>query len=120
MTTMPARPPAWEPLETALRARRPIRLSYHGRQRLVCPHALGWNNHRPMLLVYQASGQTSAASLDPRNRWRCMYIEEIENIVAAHDTTPWATADNYNPTHPFNTIDHVIVAVSPTARPHHS
>jgi hypothetical protein len=66
MTTTPA---AWEPLETALRQRRPINVTYHGRQRLICPHALGWNNTRPLLLAYQTGGDTTTGTLpaDPRH-----------------------------------------------------
>ena len=113
MTTPPAPPATWAPLEAALRQRQPVRVSYHGRQRVVCPHALGWNNARPMLLGYQVGGQTSTGTLDPDpcKRWRGMYIDEIDH-VHADGTTPWATADNYNPSRPFNAIDQVAVAVS--------
>ena len=55
MTTISARPPAWDTLEAALRQRRPVRLTYHGRQRTVCPHALGWKNNKAMLLAYQTA-----------------------------------------------------------------
>jgi len=111
--TLPAPPAAWASLEAALRQRHPVRVSYHGRQRIVCPHALGWNNARPMLLGYQVGGQTSTGTLDPdpRKRWRCMYIDEIDH-VHADTTTQWATADNYNPSRPFNAIDQVAAAVS--------
>jgi hypothetical protein len=118
MTTLPAPPPAWAPLEAALRARHPLSVCYHGRQRVVCPHALGWNNARPMLLGYQVGGQTSTGTLDPdpRKRWRCMYIDEIDHIHP-DETTPWATADNYNASRPFRTIEQVALAVSSDNRP---
>lgn len=64
-----------------------------------------------MLLAYQADGLTSTGSDDPRKGWRCMLVDEIDHVVAAHPTTPWWTADNYNPSRPFNAIDHVAVAV---------
>ena len=99
----------WESLETALRARRPVHLCYHGRPRLISPHALGWKTGRPMLLGYQTSDPDTA--VDPRHQWRCMYIDEIEHVAPADTQTIWATANNYNPTHPFNTIDHVTIAV---------
>ena len=115
MTTTPAPPPAWAPLEAALRQQRPLRVSYHGRQRVICPHALGWKNARPMLLGYQIGGQTSTGTLDPdpRKRWRCMFIDEIAHIDLADTTAKWASADNYNPARPFNSIDQVALAVSP-------
>jgi hypothetical protein len=112
MTTLPLRPAAWAPLEAALRQRHPVTISYHGLQRIVCVHALGWNNARPILLGYQVGGQTSTGTLDPdpRKRWRCMYIDEIDH-VHADGTTQWASADNYNPSRPFNAIDHVALSI---------
>ncbi len=114
MTTMPTMPMAWAPLEAALRQRRPVHVSYHGRQRLICPHALGWKNGRPMLLGYQTGGQTSTGKLpsDPRRRWRCLFIDEVEHVTAAEPLSAWQTADNYNYSHPFNAIDVVTVAIS--------
>jgi hypothetical protein len=89
-----------------------VRVSYHGRERLICPHALGWKNGRPMLLGYQTGGQTSTGTLhpDPRLRWRCFFVDEIDQVVA-EPASAWGTADNYNPSHPFNAIDDVSVAV---------
>ena len=107
-------PPAWADLEAALRTRRPVLVSYHGRRRLICPHALGWKDGRAMLLGYQTGGQTSTGALpaDPRQRWRCFFVDEVENVVAADTAAPWETADNYNASRPFNAIDYVSVAVS--------
>jgi hypothetical protein len=75
-----------------------------------------------MLLAYQTTSYTTTATPpdDPSKRWRCMYIDEIEYIADADPATPWETADNYNPTHPFNSIDHVSIAVSADNQPHHS
>jgi hypothetical protein len=114
MTTMAAQPMAWASLESALRQRRPVRVSYHGRQRLVCPHALGWKSGRPMVLAYQTGGQTSTGVLpaDPRKRWRCLFIDEIDNVAVADPASAWQTADNYDYSHPFNSIDHVAVAIT--------
>ena len=122
MTTMPTLPAAWPPLEAALRQRRPVRLSYHGRQRLICPHALAWKNGRPMLLAYQTGGQTSTGTLpaDPRRRWRCMFVDEVDHAVAADPASPWGTADNYNHSHPFHVIDEVAIAITPGRPPHAS
>ncbi len=113
MTILSAQPvrDVWASLERALHQRRPVHIAYHDRQRLVCPHALGWKNHRPMLLAYQADGLTSTGTADPHKRWRCMFIDEIDNVGPADPTMPWRTADNYNPSRPFNVIDHVAVAI---------
>ncbi len=105
---------AWAVLEEALRQRRPVLVSYHGKQRLICPHALGWKNNRPMLLAYQTGGQTSTGALpaDPRKRWRCMFVDDIDQLDADHETSAWSTADNYNATHPFPAIDEVTIAIA--------
>jgi hypothetical protein len=115
MTTTTAPPTTWAALEGALRQRRPVRVAYHGKQRIICPHALGWNNHRPIVLAYQTGGQTSTGALpaDPRKRWRCLYIDEIDQVVAENTACRWGTADNYNYSHPFPAIDEVTIAITP-------
>jgi len=112
MTITKTPPAAWACLETALRQRRPVQVAYHGRSRTVCPHALGWRNHRPMLLGYQIGGHTSTGTLDPdpRKRWRLLFIDEIDHVVA-DATIAWQSADNYNASRPFPAIDRVILAV---------
>lgn len=97
------RPPAWAVLQAALTQRRPVRIGYHGHERVVCPHALGWKNGRAKALCYQTGGTTSTGPLprDSTQRWRSLFIDQI------HDPTiidgPWETADNY--THHSNGID---------------
>ena len=115
MTTTQALPTAWAVLEAALRQRHPVLVGYHAKQRLVCPHALGWKNARPMLLAYQTGGETSTGTLpaDPRKRWRCLFVDEIDSVVAADEASAWGTADNYSPSHPFHAIDEVTVAITP-------
>jgi len=106
----PTTTPTWDLLEVALRERRPVRLTYHGRQRVVCPHALGWKNDRAMLLAYQTS--TTAGSADPRPGWRNFHLDEIDDPAPAGATTPWQTPHNYNAARPFNSIDRLSVAIA--------
>lgn len=115
MTAITTLPTAWAHLDNALRDRRPVHVTYHGRRRLVCPHALGWNNDRPLVLGYQTGGDTSTGTLDPdpRKRWRLMYIDDIDHITAADPTSAWRTADNYNPAHPFPFTGQIAIAISP-------
>jgi hypothetical protein len=117
MTITPIRPlpAAWAALEQALRHRRAVRVSYHDRDRILCPHALGWKNHRPLVLGYQVGGQTSTGALpaDPQKRWRCLFIDEIHRIADPDPATSWQTADNYNHSRPFNAIDHLSIAIGP-------
>lgn len=93
MTTSPSRPPAWPVLEQAILQRRPVRARYHGTERLLCPHALVWKNGRRKLLSYQAGTTTTPSA--PRQRWRSMFVDEIERPVISDG--PWETADNYSP-----------------------
>ena len=107
MTIIPLRPrpPAWAILAQALRERRPIRARYHERERLLCPHALGWKNGRAKVLCYQAAGATSDGRLpaDPRQRWRSMFVDELDDTVITD--RPWQTAANYS--HHSNCIDQI-------------
>ena len=114
MTTLTSLPTAWATLTAALHARRPVTVSYHGLSRVVCPHALGWKNARPMVITYQTGGQTSTGHLDPdpRKRWRIMYIDEIDQVQPADPASIWDTADNYNYANPFPAIDQLAVAIT--------
>ena len=102
-------PSQWAVLHQALIQRRPIRARYHGQQRLLCPHALGWKNGRPKVLAYQASTTTPNGHPDtPRQRWRAMFVDEIEAPEITDD--PWQTADNYSPD--TNCIDKLEIDVN--------
>ena len=68
-----------------------------------------------MLLGYQTGGQTSTGTLpaDPRQRWRCFYLDELDQVMPAEAGSPWDTAENYSPWRPFPSVDEVTVAVPP-------
>lgn len=114
-TTTANRPPAWAVLEQALIDKRPVQLRYHGRDRIVCPHALGWKNGRPKVLSYQSDGTTSQGQLprDHRQRWRSMFVDEIEHPVITDQD--WHSAENYSLD--SNCIDQLEIAVH-DSRPH--
>lgn len=114
MTAITALPIPWVLLDRALRARRPLCVSYHGLRRVICPHALGWKHGRPIVLGYQTGGQTSTGPLDPdpRKRWRCMYVDEIAQVLAADPANSWDTPDNYNYTHPFPMADQIALCIT--------
>ncbi|MGH9054773.1 MAG: hypothetical protein ACRDYY_02715 [Acidimicrobiales bacterium] len=121
MTTISSLPTPWTLLDAALRTRRPVQVSYHGRRRLICPHALGWRAGRAMVLGYQTGGQTSTGVLDPdpQKRWRCMFVDEIDHIDPADPASRWHTPDNYNYnyTNPFPVIDQLATAITPRPGP---
>jgi hypothetical protein len=85
------------------------------KNQLCVPQVLGWHNDRAMVLGYQTGGQTSTGTLaaDPRKRWRCMYLDEIDQIVDADPDSPWQSADNYNYSQPFRAIDQIATAITP-------
>ena len=107
-TTM-TKPPQWAVLQQAINEKRPVRAGYHGTERLLCPHMLGWKNGRPKVLSYQARGTTTHTPLpqDPRQRWRSMFVDEIEQPTITDE--PWETAQNYS--HTTNAIDDPEIAV---------
>jgi hypothetical protein len=119
--TITTAPTPWTALGIALRAHRPVLVCYHGRQRLICPHALGWKAGRPMVLGYQSGSHTTTGSLnpDPTKRWRCFYVDEIDNVTPADRASQWVTAENYNPTRPFpaGVIDELAIATTPRRAP---
>ena len=94
MTTTPtAIPTSWNVLHQALAERRAVRATYHDRQRIICPHALGWKNGRAKALVYQTA-ILGTHHHNPRG-WRSLFIDEIQHATLSDDT--WTTDDNYNP-----------------------
>ena len=99
-----ARPDAWQVLAEGLVTRRPVRAGYHGTSRLLCPHVLGWKNHRAKVLSYQLG-----AIDPPGQRWRSMFIDELQDATVLADPT-WQTAPNY--TTRSNGIDIVELAVT--------
>ena len=103
---MTAIPTAWAVLERAIAQRRPVLARYHGDERALCPHALGWKHGRAKLLAYQSSGPTTRA-MPPQQRWRSMFVDELVDVRVADG--PWQSAANYSPT--SNCFDQVEVAL---------
>lgn len=116
MTAVATVAPAWATLEQAMRQRRPVEIAYHGRRRTVSPHALGWKNGRAMLLACQSEDQTTTEEhrTDPRRRWRNFFVDEIAEAAFAAPGATWESAANYDPSQPFNSIDHLCAAVGAT------
>ena len=53
--------------------------------------------------------QPRALPAEPQQRWRSMFVDEIEAAVFTDD--PWGTADNYSLS--TNAIDQVELAIAP-------
>ncbi|MDA8060874.1 MAG: hypothetical protein M0T80_00335 [Actinomycetota bacterium] len=107
-----SRPIPWAVLEEAITSRRALSVRYHDLQRLICPHVLGWKAGRAKVVVYQVEPTVtrSGHSADPWQRWRSMFVEEIEHAVITD--APWRSADNYTPI--CNNIDDVVIEVNST------
>jgi len=84
---------------------------------VVCPHALGWKNGRAKVLAYQAAATTDRGPRpsDPRQRWRSLFVDEIEGTSVADGR--WETATNYAPSD-SNCMDTLEVAVPARGRLH--
>ena len=107
----PPTTPVWQILAHALDTRRSVAATYHNHRRVLCPHALGYSAGRAKLLAYQTSGPTSTGALpaDPHQRWRSLFLDDIEHPVIID--AAWQTADNYTPTH-ANGIEILAIAVN--------
>jgi hypothetical protein len=107
-TVVSLRPQAWAVLEQALTQKRPVALRYHGHDRILCPHAIGWKNGRLRVLSYQVAATTNRRPNpdEPTQRWRCMFL------APAITDGPWESAPNYSPSS-ANGIDELVLAVDP-------
>jgi len=82
-------------IRAAIVRRRPIAALYRGRQRLLCPHLLGWNRKRRLqVLCYQYGGdsETGLQPAAPSENWRCLAVENLGQVELLDG--PWQTAQN--------------------------
>lgn len=106
------RPPGWDLIYQAIEQRKTITARYHRSARLLCPHLLGWRNRRAKLLSYQPTATTATAVLDPRQQWRWMFVDEMEDLAVTD--IAWLTATNYSAG--IAGIDLIEIAVTFTTR----
>lgn len=72
----------------AILEQKQVTLFYQGFHREVCPHLLGWKDGREKVLTYQFAGGSSTG-LPPGGEWRCLFLDEIEEIRLR--AGPWRT-----------------------------
>jgi len=77
-----------EVLRLAIGEKRCVRLRLAGKERRVCPHALGLKGGRPRVLAFQYDG-ASISGLAPGGQWRAFFVHEIED--ASFIDGPWRT-----------------------------
>src|SRR6266550_2967071 len=76
-----------------------ITATYHGHYREMCPHAVGYKNGRRKALLYQFGGTGSSRPLGPigsYDNWRCLFVDELENVAARAANGAWYTADDHS------------------------
>jgi hypothetical protein len=70
----------------------------HGHTRVMCPHVLGTKRGRAQALFYQFSGG-STTPLEPDgspSNWRCIVIDELQDVSIRKSMGEWHTASNYS------------------------
>jgi hypothetical protein len=82
------------------------------------PHtaeATRWPSTRSSTSPADSGGHTHTGALpdEPRRGWRNLFVDEIHHATVADPATTWETADNYNASHPFNSIDQLSIAINP-------
>lgn len=81
----------------AVGGKRPIRATYHGRDRWFCPHRLGRNREGQVrVLCYQYAGESDSglqAAGSPAN-WRCIALEKLSRVELLEGA--WHTAPNHS------------------------
>jgi hypothetical protein len=99
-------------IRDAILNKRFIRATYHGLERLMCPHTLGTKKGKPQALFYQFAGQSNTGigpDGDPSN-WRCMFLDELTNVNSSDAHDAWHTAPNHS--RPQTCVDTIDVEVA--------
>ena len=79
---------SYSAIRQAIIERQQIACSYNGYHRVCCPHAIGYTNGVPRVLVYQFGGDSSRG-LPIGGEWRCMDIPLMTQIRVSPG--PWHT-----------------------------
>ena len=70
---------AFELIKQAIAERKLISAVYHGKQRELCPHVLGWKTDREHALFFQVGGDSSKG-LASDGSWRCLNLYELSEV----------------------------------------
>ena len=73
-------------IKNAIQSKQSLTLTYQGRVRKVCPHAIGLKNGKEQALFYQYGGSSkSGISSNPVENWLCISLDGISNIIKNND-----------------------------------
>ena len=70
---------AFELIKQAIAGKKVISAVYHGKERELCPHVLGWKVEREHALFFQVGGE-SAKGLASDGSWRCLNLDELTEV----------------------------------------
>lgn len=74
-----SRSEAFELIKFAIAEKKLMSAVYHGKQRELCPHVLGWKAEREHALFFQVGGD-SAKGLTSTGSWRCLNLDELSDV----------------------------------------
>ena len=93
---------AYALVRRAMEEKRPLRASYKGHHRRLCPHLIGTRDGRPRALFFQFGG-TSERGLPPGGDWRCLEIGGLSGV--AIEDGPWRTKPHSQPQHCVDEVE---------------
>ena len=93
-------------LRAAIAKRQPVRVTFKGTVRDVCPHVIGSKNGSEKVLTYQFDG-FSSSGLPPGGEWRCMFIGDISSVSLINAS--WHSGTGHS--RPQTCVDHVDLEV---------
>lgn len=105
-------PSVYEIVKDAILNKKIVFATYHGYERIMCPHTLGWKKGREQALFYQFAGY-SQSGLSPDgspNNWRCLFLDQLNNVHSEDSHGDWHTAPNHS--RPQTCVDQIDVEVT--------
>lgn len=85
-------------IQQAIKNKQPLRATYDGYNRVLCPHSLGYKGGQLNLIAYQSVGDSSKGPVPTGSghaqNWRCLHVDRLQNVSLI--SGPWATSDNHS------------------------
>jgi hypothetical protein len=71
----------------AIRNKRQVLATYHGRRREMCPHVLGRGPEGQVQALFFQFGGESSRGLPPQGEWRCLRLADLRDLSVRDG--PW-------------------------------
>lgn len=84
----------YEIVKAAMLKRRPVRATYHGRPRVLCPHVLGASGDEERALFLQTGGESASGAVAADGSWRLMRLDRLE-LPSIVEDGEWRTAAGF-------------------------